>query len=294
MTSTQTNQATTQVSRLDEGQYVLSVGALQMQVDSNRGGRITRFARAGRSVLLGSDAQPEMYGSTFWTSPQNGAGGWGWPPVVAVDSAPYTAVVEGDALVLTGPVARIAGAEVAISKRFALDPLDETIAVTYTIHNLGSAPATFAPWEITRVPAGGVTFFPTGLVEEPLLGQLRALQRIGDITWFDWAVSAPAAGDGKFSGDGREGWVAHCCGDLLLVKRFTDIAPGEQAPGEGEIEVYAEGDKCYEEVEQQGRYSSIAPASALTWTVRWALLGLTQPVQVGDPLLVSLARGVRA
>ncbi len=274
--------------------YLLRVGDLEMLVDAAKAGRIVRFARRDHNVLLESSAQPEMYGSTFWTSPQNGEGGWGWPPVVEIDSAPYRAEVTSTSLLLSGPRVKVAGAEISVSKRFEADAATETILVSYVIANHGAETATFAPWEITRVAAKGLTFFPTGRLSEPLLGKLRPLVEESGISWFDWQRSAPLSGDGKFCGDGSEGWVAHAAGALLMVKRFEDVLPGQQAPGEGEIELYAEADKLYEEVEQQGRYAPILPGHSLTWSVRWALVPLSAPAVLGDPALVALARGVGA
>ncbi len=94
--------------------------------------------------------------------------------------------------------------------------------------------------------------------------------------------------------DGAEGWIAHVEDDVLLVKSFGDTTPSEAAPGESEIELYADGAHTYVEVENQGAYASIAPGATATWTVRWYLhkLDATVSVKVGSADLLSVVRSL--
>ena len=77
---------------LVDGRYVFRANELELEVDPALGGRITRFSLAGANILTGPEVVargdgtvPNMYGSTFWTSPQSA---WNWPPETALDSDP--------------------------------------------------------------------------------------------------------------------------------------------------------------------------------------------------------------
>lgn len=280
-----------------DGTYAWELGELVFAIDPAQGGRITEVSLGGNNALTGS-THPNINGSTFWPSPQV----WPWPPPAALDTDPYAAAIEGDAVVLTSGVEALADAEqvsgsIRIVKRFR--PLVEVAAVEvrYSIENVGSTSLRWAPWEISRVPARGVTFFPTGRSEGPKL-ELAVHQQAG-ITWYQNDPQVISLEDGqKYVADGAEGWLAHVAGALLLLKQFEDIPPGDAAPGEGEIELYASHSSRgpYVEIEQQGPYRSIAPGSRLDWTVRWALRKIPASIdrRLGSTGLVELARTVAA
>lgn len=58
----------------------------------------------------------------------------------------------------------------------------------------------------------------------------------------------------------------------MMVKKFDDLAPGQPAPEEAEIQVYINMGSNYVELESQGAYSEIQPGASLEWTVRWYLV----------------------
>jgi hypothetical protein len=263
-----------------DDRYVFTSGDLSLEVDPRRGARITAFSLKGRNFLRGPEASPNSHGSTFWTSPQSD---WEWPPVVEIDSAPYTGGVEGGVLTLTSTVGTQLPVEV--TKKFSLSARDGAVSITYTMVNRGPAPRSLAPWEITRVRVGGATFFPTGDREygsgefAPMVG----LRRDGDYTWFAF-TSGPQAADQQLFADGHGGWLAHAENDAVLVKVFPDIAPSKQAPHEGEIELYLHADPtdpgaCFAEIEEQGAYATLEPGGTLSWTVTWYLRPLPPGAQ---------------
>ncbi|MBV9950238.1 MAG: hypothetical protein JOZ69_25580, partial [Myxococcales bacterium] len=135
-------------------------------------------------------------------------------------------------------------------------------------------PRAFAPWEVTRVCAGGLTFFPTG---SPSSGRLQLDERPA-ATWYQHEPDAlPIAGHKAFA-DGKGGILAHAAGGLVYVKIFPEIAADEQAPGERPIEIYA----CprYVELEVQGPYRRIASGASLEWSVTWYLRALPPGIDV--------------
>jgi hypothetical protein len=115
---------------------------------------------------------------------------------------------------------------------------------------------------------------------------------MGGTTWYQHDPSKVGMGQ-KFSGDGKEGWLAHVAGDAILVKTFEDVAPAMQAPApEAEIALYAAAG--YVELEPQGRYTELMPNQSMRWTVRWHVQKLQAgvTVSVGSQSLVDYARSI--
>jgi len=274
---------------LDAGRYVLRLGELELVVDPSIGGRVTRFSRAGANILTGPEvvadgegSTPNMYGSTFWTSPQST---WGWPPEVAIDSAPLPARVDGAVLELSSEAGEATG--FSVRKRFWADADRNLISVEYTLQNRrAEVPA--APWEISRVPREGLVFFAARGAALPQSSLASTLQ--DGIAWVDIAT-APAA-DSKLFQDGAEGWLAYVVQDLVLIKVFEDLSADAAAPGEAEIEVFVSGKHAYVELEQQGRYELPAAGGGSSWQVNWLLERLPADLdaRLGSPALVEWVR----
>jgi hypothetical protein len=275
-----------------DGKYVLELGDLSFEVDPQVGGRITRFALAGRDALATAAVHAENWGSTFWPSPQSG---WGWPPPAEIDSAPYQASIDGDAIVLEGAISSALG--LRVTKRFRADADQLAIAIEFVLHNDSATSASWAPWQISRVPAGGLTFFPTGM-KTGARTEL-AVQQLSGITWYAHDFTAISAADGqKYVADGAEGWLAHATDGLLFLKRFADVPPAQQHASEGEVELYANkadaAARAYVEVECQGPLTEIQPGSTLSWTVTWYLRALPAGVTAaaGSEALAAFARSL--
>jgi hypothetical protein len=270
--------------------FSFQFGDTRFAVDAKLGGRIVTFALSGHNVLTGPAVDAANFGSTFWSSPQSD---WGWPPPPEIDSAPYAASLDGAVLSLTGTTTT--GLGLAVEKRFSADGQAGAVAVGYTIANRGRQARQVAPWEITRVVAGGLTFFPMG-EGGPRKGPQDLLNTtiVNEVAWFAYDAAAITA-DQKLFADGQEGWIAHVDGDLLLVKSFADTLPAQAAPGEAEIEIYANAGHTYVEVENQGAYVNLAPGAATSWTVRWILRKLdlaSTPARAGSAPLVDLVRSL--
>ncbi len=282
------------VPTIDGGIYRWSFGEVpsdvSFQVDAAKGARITAFRIGDDNILTGPDVNPLNFGSTFWTSPQTD---WGWPPIVEIDSGPYLPSGDGADIVFQSPAGGTLG--IAVAKRFRVDAEKETVQVEYTMENHSSESRTVAPWEISRVPTGGLTFFPTGAGAQPP-SNLAVREAEGAI-WFAYDP-APITDHQKLFAHGAEGWVAHVdvARRMLLIKTFPQIAPGDQAPGESEIELYADPGHTYVEVEQQGAYRPLAPGARTTWTVTWQLRQLPIGIDImpGNKDLLALVRALAA
>lgn len=265
-----------------EGDRVrLSVVALEMVVDADNGARIIEFSREGQNILLPSSVHWENFGSTFWTSPQ---ADWEWPPPHDIDRASYEIVLEEDSVLLRGPRAESLG--VQVEKRFEPLANDRAIRVTYGLVNVSGEAVTYAPWEVTRVRAGGLTFFRPGtlVLEASDLGVTTAAGH----TWYSSSGSSDS--DGKYHADGQGGWIAHAEGGLLLVKSFSDVPTSAFAPDHAEIEIFANAEATYVEVEQQGPYQTLQPGSRLDWAVEWRL----EELPSGTPLVAGSTELIQA
>lgn len=249
------------VRPLEDSLFEIAAGEVTMTVDAAHGGKILSFRR-GEQEVISRMRWPNAFGSTFWTSPQVE---WNWPPVPEYDSMPYTVDNQEGTLCLTGPVSGKFGYR--IRKEFATDPSDGAFVVTYSIVNESGAEKKVAPWEITRVPNGGVIFFD-GDPEAVTPAGLMPVRGADGAAWIDVDV---ADENRKVNADGK-GWFAFCDNGLVLLKRFQDLKASDPAPGEAEIQVYINGRKTFVELECQGPYTVLQPGEALKWSVRWYLI----------------------
>ncbi|KKI99161.1 DUF4380 domain-containing protein [Prochlorothrix hollandica] len=275
------------------GRYRLSLDTVTVEVDAQQGGRIIAFALDGENLLRDNSVDPQNYGSTFWVSPQ---AIWDWPPVPEIDRAPYQVLQSDRSLRLVSQPSPSLGIQVSKSLalgRFRADG-SPTLRLTYRITNTHTHPLRYAPWEVSRVSPTGVTFYPTGsaLYGSGSFGTPLTETSAG-VTWWNHD-SAPLSQDQKLFAEGFGGWLAHLDGDKLFLKTFPDITAADQAPRESEIEVYANGNHTYVEMEAQGAYTRLAPGESLEWTVGWSVhrVPATIPPVAGSGALVDWVTGL--
>lgn len=259
-------------------------------VDAAQGARIITFSLGGHNLLTAAkDASDVNWGSTLWPSPQSD---WSWPPPAEIDSGAYTASLAGATLTLSSATASALG--LSVTKTFTVDSLAGVVNIEYRISNRGTRSRSVAPWEVSRLAAGGLTFFPLG-EGVPSKGSpaLLPLELSGGVVWLAYDASAVTEAQ-KALADGSEGWIAHATDHLLFVKAFGDITPAQAASGEAEIELYADPTRTYIELEDQGALTRLAPGASLTWTVRWFLreLDASMPVEVGSADLLGTVRAL--
>jgi hypothetical protein len=176
--------------------------------------------------------------------------------------------VDGDALVLTGQKSERFGYRVR--KRIAADPKDGAFVITYTIVNESGEVRQVAPWEISRVPNGGMIFFQAKAVEPA--NNMEGLPFVFG-KGAAWYTLDEARANRKVNANGN-GWLAFADNGLLFVKKFQDLKDGEAAPNEAEIQIYVNTGKTFVEIENQGAYTTLQPGEELHWTVRWYLAPL--------------------
>ncbi len=277
-----------------EDRHVLSIdageeGLLELTVVPGAGGRISSLRLGGAEVLFPGTGL--LQGSTFWTSPQSD---WGWPPSGALDSEPYDVALDEDQQTLRMRSQRfdpITG--FALGKRIAYDPHRRAIRIDYVLTNEGQTPKRVAPWEITRVPLGGIAFFPQ---ESDYTGRSKLSATLEE-NGLSWLRSGPDTSDKLFR-DGAEAWIAHAREGLLFVKRYQgnsareEFANAGQDDAEAEIEIYANPRDGYIEIEEQGAYQELRPREERVWTVHWHVARIPDQtkIEVGAQGLVVQAR----
>jgi hypothetical protein len=166
-----------------------------------------------------------------------------------------------------------------------------------------------APWEVTRAPAGGtfggLTFFPPatggdgGATKMTLsAGATIPLTTQGGVTWSLYNQASVTASGSKLYADGQEGWLAHVDQGMVFIRQFPVVMPTQDAPGEGNVELYVNGPPAtvaqrYVEMEAQGAYTMIQPAMQLPWwKVNWYLKPMPAgaTAAVGDATLLAFVR----
>lgn len=276
----------------DNGHYLFRIANHQLAVDPAIGGRITSLTFDGRNFLTGPDVNDFNWGSTFWPSPQSV---WKWPPSAELDNKPYAVTAADSTLKMVSQQDPKTG--MVVTKEIAAIGDPGYYILRYTLTNRSPMPQGVAPWEVTRVHTGGLTFFPKG--DGGMRGGLLPLTTVADgIAWFTYeADRLPIQGDRQLYTDGAEGWMAHLDGRTVLIKKFPDVPLKKNAPKEGEIELFAseiKSEKGYVEIEHQGPYEMLAPGDSLTWEVHWYLRELPDGLEAtpGNNLLVDYVRTV--
>lgn len=279
-----------------------------------KGGLVQAFKLNGHSIVLNQPRRDQMDGSQFWPSPQSAAS-WGtaWPPPAQIDpvpsmgsgqttveSYPYKAEIDRGRCMVILTSLPAPSCDVQVKKSFSISKDLGAVVINYELVNTNTTARRWAPWEITRVPPNGLTFYATADTPpkwNPPSDSFVVEDAVG-ATWFQQRASAPwqtktAPYGVKLLANTSAGFLAHTDGHLLLVKCFKKIsAPASAAPGEGQIEVYNGGG--YVEVEQQGAYEQILAGSSLHWNVLWFLRRLPSEAKakVGDANLLRFARNL--
>ncbi|MBN2342315.1 MAG: DUF4380 domain-containing protein [Deltaproteobacteria bacterium] len=257
-----------------------TTGTLLFECTADNGGRITRFEFNDVNILVGPE-DGSMFGATFWTSPQN----WGWPPPDVFDNESYDVDVDESTgtIVLSSSDDNSTG--VQIIKTFEANLAQNAIDITYTLRNTGDSTVSYSPWEISRVPEGGLTFFRQGSGggSDNNYGTMDT-QVVDGIVWYEHPLNTTS--DNKLFDDSEDGWIAHTDGNLLFIKTFDQA--DEVPSSEGEIEIYAT--TGYVEVEQQGSYVALASGEELSWNLTWRLIDIPDNISVkaGSGDLVTL------
>lgn len=276
------------IAAIGDSTYSTSYGGLVAIIDYKNGGRLESLSLNGENILSGKTVNAGNWGTSLWPSPQSA---WGWPPSQQLDNLRYTVVSDSTEIILRSQKDPKQG--FIFTKSYKINTADTTLVVGYTILNDTTVAQKVAAWEISRVAPMGLTFYPSG--DETKRGQLSALTKDSlGATWFQYNTETIPSGVPKLLADGKEGWLAQVSNGMLLVKSFEDVAVGKYAPEEGEIELYANPDHTYIEIEQQGTYVELQPKKELKYSVVYKLVKLPvdSSVNISYQKLLDVARSV--
>jgi hypothetical protein len=271
----------------------MTLNGVEMQVDPSQGARISSLRLGGADILAGSAVTMTTvnWGSTFWPSPQSL---WNWPPIAAIDSAPYACAADDSySFTLQGAANAGTGPKISVKKKFSGDLTQQAMVIDYTMTNTSTAAIMVAPWEISRVPPGALSFYPAGSAPGTRTGSSFALpSTTTDGSGITWYQNVPSSTQYKLFADGLGGWLATVVGNNVFVKKFDDVPAAAQPPTEAEIEIYSS--QYYIEVENQGAYASLAAGASVTWTVRWFVRPLPAgaTAAVGDANLLAFVQSL--
>jgi hypothetical protein len=281
------------------GNWSFAFGRYRLVIAAAHGARVIEFSIDGVNLI------DQAGGSTFWPSPQQA---YTWPPPTEIDSDAYAAEADATSLSLTSDVSKALG--LSVRKRFWVNASSGVVSIEYQLVNESKLSASWAPWEVTRVRAGGYTFAPKGpgnrnitqdSFQHPLpLTLLPPAPAAGGIEWLNYAKLSLTQDNYINEFDGAEGWLAHANRlgkgllPVLFVKSFVDAADASLPTNQAEIQLWTSGTANPKliEVEQQGALQVLAAGDALTWTVHWSACELDGSVELsaGSADLAALAR----
>jgi hypothetical protein len=264
--------------------YQFTFGDVVFEVDQSFGARVDTLSVSGTNLVEPPVTDPTQWGSTFWTSPRSEWQPMTWPPPASIDQNPYDGGPMGSHLVVSSGVDPTMG--ISVDKDYSVDGASGWIHIAYTIHVTSAFKC--APWEDTRVPRGGIAFFPAGTV---LDAGPTMLTTTGGAVWFDDTSMTATSPDGsKAIADAMGGWSAYAVKGILFLKKFTDVPVSGLAPGEGDVDIYP--GPGFLEVEAEGTYTSIPAKGSLSWSTQWRVAKIPSSVTVaaGSATLLSFAQ----
>ena len=263
--------------------FRIQSGKTEIEI-SQRGGRIVSYKFEGKEMLTQS-TEHENYGSTFWTAPQRD---WGWPPSDVLDNQNYKVEKYGKGLKMISKPDQKSGFQ--FEKSWKVNE-NKSIHIEYVIRNISNSTKSIGAWEVTRVPCGGIVFFPDGGVGKvPDSSLKRDIQKEG-INWI-MIDRKPIPEHHKLFSTASEGWVAYALNNLMLIKQFPDTRPENYSPEQGEVEIYVNKDKSYIELENQGGNQQLLPGESLSYDENWYLISIPEDLNIisGNSELPQLVR----
>ncbi len=249
------------------GNYGFTFANIYFEVNPAYGGRVSSLIIDSTQLLyvatIGQPNGSDNAGSTFWPSPQSV---WNWPPPTELSYNKYSVdSTNGELIVHSNKNAAI---NLSFRKVYTVNPSDTSITIQYYMKNWATTAKSWAPWEITRINANGLTFFAVGSGAPTGIMASNA-KILGTNAWYCQDSTTVPAGTAKFNCDGK-GWLAHKTDSrYLLIKTFPDIKASQSPSGEAEVECYTSPDHVYTELEDQGAYTSIAAGDSLKWQTKW-------------------------
>lgn len=273
-----TNYCYGQEIKRDGNIYTLSAGDLIFSISAQTGGRIVSFRRGNSELLTSTNEHPRYYGATFWISPQKDY----WPPYPAIDQLPYKTTIIGHKIQM---VSQTENMNFRITKEFSISTSNTAICIAYKIENISNKTYKLAPWDVTRV-FGGLSFFPIGEEDKNInISSIPNSFIKSNILWVPFIQEKNMKAQKLFN-TAKGGWMAHYYKNLLFVKCFPDIQVEDIPPQQGEVEIFIAANGKYIELENHGRYITLAPNESTVYNEKYYLLFLGQNKKEKDLLSI--------
>jgi hypothetical protein len=251
--------------------FELKSGNSIMKISAN-GGRIVSFKYVDKEILTQA-SEHENFGSTLWTAPQSD---WGWPPSEVLDKQEYKVEESGGLLKMTSQPDPKSGFQMIKTWKVVGK---QKIEIEYQIKNSSEKPKSVGAWDVTRVPCGGLAFFPYGEAGKVPESSLKIdLQKEG-INWIS-IDKKPIANHQKLFSTAKEGWLAYTLNGMLFIKQFQDTKPENYSPQQGEVEIYINKEKSYIELENHGPYQDLKPRETLSYKETWFLIPIPETIKI--------------
>ena len=263
--------------------FELKAGNSIMKISAN-GGRIISY-KYGEKEILTQSSEHENYGSTLWTAPQSN---WGWPPFDVLDNQEYQVKQKKNYLKMTSKPDSKSGFQMIKTWKVVGK---QNIQIEYQIKNISGKPRSVGAWDVTRVPCGGMAFFPDGGAGKVPESSLKAELQQNGINWIS-IDKTPITNHLKLFSTAKEGWLAYALNGLLFIKQFPDTKPENYSPEQGEVEIYINKEKSYIELENHGAYVTLNPGELLNYKENWFLIPIPETIktEAGNQELCHLVR----
>ena len=263
--------------------FEVKAGKSIMKISAN-GGRIISYS-LGKNEFITSLKEHVNFGSTLWVAPQSD---WGWPPYDALDNQEYVTTKIGDKVKMISKPDPISGLQF---EKIWVPAGNQSIQIIYKIKNISRTAKRIGAWEVTRVPCGGVAFFPWGGSGSVPQSSLKKYVRKKNINWIS-IDKTPLHNHQKLFSTGKEGWLAYAFNGTLFVKQFQDTKYFQYSPNQGEIEIYLDKNKNYAELENHGSYQLLLSGQAISYKSTWYLANIPKGINtnIGNEKLATFCR----
>ncbi|MBX2843932.1 MAG: DUF4380 domain-containing protein [Flammeovirgaceae bacterium] len=142
--------------------------------------------------------------------------------------------------------------------------------IIYELKNISKDIKKVGPWEITVVPAGGLTLFPKGSKDNFETATVTFNQNENHQYFF--YKEETLKDQQKLFAFPNEGWLGHLNNNnFLFIKKFDTFSEEEVSPTHGLVKVYINKKLKYIELENHGKYQQLQPNESLTYKVTWYL-----------------------
>jgi hypothetical protein len=268
--------------------YTVRCANMTAVIDGKTGSRIISFKLGDFEILGSKKEHPRYYGSTLWLSPEGK-----WKGQGVLDASSYSLEsYNGMHLSLKSKNDTLRGFK--FLKQYQVNTADTSLLIKYTIINTSKVFQEVAPWEVTRVPTGGLAILPKRSPQDiPKPNKMNPLPAILDSVGMIWyPYDSSLLSSQKLFMDGSEGWSAYVYNQVLFIKKFPVINPDMAAPGEKNVELYVNKEKTYIELENQGIYQKLNSSDSLIYEVKWYARRLPSGIKI-EPGSQSLLRYIR-